>query len=47
MTIVIGIVDLIQIIFQIPILPTYDLMFDSSTGLYRFLIIPSLQNFSC
>lgn len=45
MTIVIGIVDLIQIIFQIPILPTYDLMFDSSTGLYRFFNYPKFTEF--
>lgn len=45
MTIVIGMIDLVQIIFQIPLLPTYDLMVDSSTGLYRFFNYPKFTEF--
>ena len=45
MTIAVGIVDLLQIIFQIPLLPTYDLMVDSSTGFYRFFNYPKFTEF--
>lgn len=45
MTIVIGFLDFVQIILQIPILPTYDLMFDPSTGLYRFFNYPKFAEF--
>ncbi len=45
MTIVVGMVDIVQIIFQIPILPSYSIMKDPSTGLYRFFSFPKFSMF--
>lgn len=39
-TIIIGIVDIVQIVTQIPILPTYELNIDPATGLIRFFNYP-------
>lgn len=45
MTIIVGIIDLTQIVLQIPILPSYSIMVDSSTGLYRFFNYPKFTTF--
>ena len=45
MTITVGVIDLLQIVLQYPILPSYTIMFDTSTGLYRFFNYPRFTEF--
>lgn len=44
-TVLVGIIDLIQIIIQVPILPTYDINTDPATGLIRFFNYPVFSIF--
>lgn len=44
-TVWIAVIDVLQIIFQIPILPTYDIVRDSSLGLLRFYNYPPFMIF--
>lgn len=44
-TVLVGIVDVVQVIIQIPIIPTYEINRDPATGLIRFFNYPVFSIF--